>query len=296
VDDGGLCFGFIAMSVYLGTDNSVENAQMARTVILPVPAEFSTSYGKGTAGGPASIISASPFLEFYDEELDFEAWQTGIYTAPAVDTVQPPEKLMKCIEKAVRAYLAAKKFIIVLGGEHSISFGVHQAVHAYYPELSVLQFDAHSDLRESYEGSAYSHACVMRRIWEKNKNIVALGIRSQCIEEKEFIREKSFRIIYACQIYGRPFPETIVDELNRDVFITFDVDFFDPSIVPGTGTPEPGGFFWPETVAFLRRVFEMKNVVAVDLVEHRPLPGLVHPDFLLAKLIYKMIGYKTYNE
>jgi agmatinase len=284
------------MSMYLGPDNSVQKAEEARTVILPVPAEFSTSYGKGTAKGPAAIIDASPYLEFYDEELDFEVWKTGIYTAPALHTALPPEKLMAAIEKQVQSCLSAGKFVVVLGGEHSISFAVHQAIHQKFPALSVLQFDAHSDLRDTYEGSLYSHACVMRRIWEKNRNFIGLGIRAQSAEEKAFVREQAIRSWYAHQLYGQPFPVEILDALNQDVFITFDVDFFDPALMPGTGTPEPGGFFWPETLKFLRLVFENKNVVAVDIVEHSPIPGLVHPDFLLAKLIYKMIGYKLYFE
>jgi agmatinase len=284
------------MNVFLGRDNSVNGVEQAHTVVLPVPAEFSTSYGKGTANGPAAIIKASPFLEFYDEELDSEAWKSGIFTAPAVDCNVATEELMITIEKTVAAYLSQKKFVIVLGGEHSISFAVHQAVHSFFPDVSVLQFDAHSDLREEYEGSIYSHACVMHRIWQKNKNIVALGVRSQSVEERLFARQHAIDQRYAHLLYGRPFPGDILDRLTQDVYITFDVDFFDPSLVPGTGTPEPGGFFWPETVEFLHRLFQTKNVVAVDVVEHSPLSGLVHPDFLVAKLIYKIIGYKIASE
>ena len=284
------------MKVYLGPDNSVTDPREARSVIIPIPAEFSTSYGKGTANGPESIIQASPYLEFYDEELDSEAWKSGVYTAPAIKTDLPPHELMSDIEKNVKTYLTAKKFVVALGGEHAISFGVHQAVHSCYPDLSVLQFDAHSDLRDEYEGSGYSHACVMRRIWEQNKDIVGIGIRSQSVEEKIFATEQGIPIRYAHRMHGRPFPEEIIKILKNDVYITFDVDFLDPSLMPGTGTPEPGGFFWPETLDFLRKVFDSKNVVAVDIVEHSPIAGLTHPDFLLAKLIYKLIGYKIYSE
>lgn len=284
------------MNVFLGKEIGADRAADAQSVVLPVPAEFSTSYGKGTAQGPAAIIEASPYLEFYDEELDFEVWKNGIYTAPALACDLSPAELMASIEKTVAAYLSERKFLVVLGGEHSISFAVHQAVHSYFPGLSVLQFDAHSDLRDEYEGSRYSHACVMRRIWENNKNIVALGIRSLCVEERNFARKEGIDITYAHELYGRPFPTEIIDRLSENVYISFDVDFFDPSLIPGTGTPEPGGFFWPETLAFLHRVFQSKNVVAVDIVEHSPITGLVHPDFLLAKLTYKLIGYKAKSE
>jgi len=284
------------MNVFLGQANCADKAEDAHTVILPVPAEFSTSYGKGTANGPAAIIAASPYLEFYDEELDVEVWKKGIYTAAAIACDLSPAELMRSIEQTVASYLFEKKFLIVLGGEHSISFAVHQAVHGHFPALSVLQFDAHSDLRDEYEGSPYSHACVMRRIWEKNREIVAVGIRSQCVEERDFARQQDIDITYAHQLYGRPFPDEIIARLSEKVYITFDVDFLDPSLMPGTGTPEPGGFFWPETMAFLHRVFQSKQVVAVDVVEHSPISGLAHPDFLLAKLIYKLIGYKVESE
>jgi agmatinase len=180
----------------------------------------------------------------------------------------------------------------VLGGEHSISNAVHQAVYDLYPDISVLQFDAHSDLRDTYEGSKYSHACVMRRIWELNKNIVALGIRSQSREERDLITDNNISVYYAHHLYGKPFPPEIISKLGENVYITFDVDFLDPSIMPATGTPEPGGFFWAETLGFIKKIFEKKNVVAVDLVELNPISGLLHPDFLVAKLVYKIIGYK----
>ncbi len=284
------------MNRFLGIENSVENIDDAQTAIIPVPVEYSTSYGTGTANGPESILRASPYLEFYDEELDFEVWKSGIYTAPAVKGKNTSDAWVKVIEQVVSSYLTQSKFLVILGGEHSISYPAHEAFYKKYPDISVLQLDAHSDMRDLYEGSKYSHACVMRRIWERNKSIVSLGIRSQCIEEREFIKENDIRIYYAHELQHGKFPINILDYLGENVYITIDADFFDPSIMPSVGTPEPGGFFWYETLSFLKQLFETKNIVGLDVVELSPIKNLNHPDFFLAKLIYKLIGYKFYRK
>lgn len=284
------------MKRFLGFENSVDDLTKAGAVIVPVPAEFTTSYGKGTALGPEAIIDASPYLEFYDDEIDFEVWRKGIYTAKPIQTDDSVAELMKRVENEVGGYLAKKKFPLILGGEHSISYAVHQAMLDVYPDLSVLQFDAHSDLRDSYEGSQFSHACVMRRIWEKNKRITGVGIRSQSVEERQFVIEERIPLYYASRLKGGEFPAEILDTLSEQVYITFDADFFDPAIMPSVGTPEPGGFFWYETLSFIRKVFASKNVVGVDVVEFCPLKNLIHPDFLMAKFVYKLLGYKFYIE
>jgi agmatinase len=277
---------------FLGKENSVSKIEKASTVIIPVPLEYSTSYGKGTARGPDAILNASPYLELYDEELDFEVWKTGVLTTPTIDLNDNPAQCLSKINEVVASYINEDKFVVILGGEHSLTSAVHEAFYDRHPDLSVLQLDAHSDLRDTYEGSKYSHACVMRRIWEKNKSIVEVGIRSQCKEEKEFILHNQIPIYYAHDLYGKNFPLKIMDTLNEDVFITIDTDFFDPAIMPAVGTPEPGGFFWYETLSFLRQVFEQKNVVGMDIVEFNPVKNLTHPDFFMAKFIYKLIGYK----
>ena len=277
---------------YLGKENSVDNPDKAQIVIIPVPVEYSTSYGKGTSAGPEAIIDASPYLEFYDEELDSEVWKLGVFTETPVKMAESPEQTLQAIRESVFHHASQNKFPVVLGGEHSISFAVHEGLRQVYPDLSVLQFDAHSDLRDTYEGTPHSHACVMRRIWEKNKNIVEVGIRSQCIEEREFIKQNNIAVYYAHQLYQADFPGQILDSLTENVFITFDTDFFDPSIMPGVGTPEPGGFLWDQTLAFMREVFKRKNVIGFDVVEFSPDKNIFHPDFLLAKFIYKLIGYK----
>ena len=280
------------MIKFLGNENSADTIENAQTVIVPVPLEYSTSYGKGTAFGPRAIIEASQYLEFYDEELDFEPWKTGVYTSPAIEVEGTPETCLRNIEKSVSGYLNDGQFLIVIGGEHTLSYAVHRAFMARYPGVSVLQFDAHTDLRDSYEGSPYSHACVMRRIREDNQRIVSVGIRSQCIEERKYILENRIPVFYAHEFQGNDAVPKILNQLSEDVFITFDTDFFDPAIMPGVGTPEPGGFFWYETLSILKNVFENKNVVGMDIVEFSPIKNLTHPQFLLAKFIYKMIGYK----
>jgi agmatinase len=277
---------------FLGNENSVHSFEDAQCVIVPVPLEYSTSYGTGTAIGPRAIIEASPYLEFYDEELDMEPWKTGIFTTPAVDVKGTPEICLRNIEEELSGFLSDDKFLIVIGGEHSLSYAVNRALMARYPGLSVLHFDAHSDMRDSYEGSRFSHACVMRRIREDNQNTVSIGIRSQCVEERNYILENRVPIYYAHEFRNHQLVPDILDQLSKDVFITFDTDFFDPAIMPGVGTPEPGGFFWYETLAMLKSVFDNKNVVGMDIVEFSPIENLIHPQFLLAKFIYKMIGYK----
>ena len=280
------------MNQYLGNENSASDINEASTIILPVPVEFSTSYGKGTANGPQAIIEASPFLEFYDEELDFETWRSGVFTLPPLQREGKPEELMQLIEETVANCLKKDKFVITVGGEHSISSAVHRAFRQKYRNLSVLQFDAHSDLRYEYDNTFYSHACVMRRIWEQNKNIACFGIRSQCIEEREFIIENNIPVYYAHQAKKEDLFDKCLADLTDQVYITFDADFLDPAIMPSVGTPEPGGFFWYETLSYLRKVFSKKQVIGFDVVELSPVENLVAPDFLIAKLIYKMIGYK----
>ena len=279
------------MMKYLGQENSTGNINNAKVVIVPIPFEKTTSYGRGTAKGPDAIIKASPYLEFYDEELDTEQWKAGIYTAQNVNVKGESEFVLDSIEKEISSYITMGRFIIALGGEHTISYCVFQAFNKQFENLSILQFDAHSDLRDTYEGSKYSHACVMRRIWEKNKNIVQVGIRSQCLEEKDFIKQNNIKTYYAHNIKQNHFDPQIIDDLKENVYITIDVDYFDPSIMPSVGTPEPGGFLWYETLEFLKQIFINKNVVGLDVVELCPQESIRHPDFLVAKLIYKIIGF-----
>lgn len=275
---------------FLGTEYSVNTVDKAAIIILPIPYEFSTSYGKGTKNGPRAIIKASPYLEFYDEQYRIEPWREGIFTAESITPDETPQSTLQSITRVVSSLIDRNKFIISLGGEHTISYGIYRAYHGRFKNLSVLQMDAHSDIRDQYEGTKFSHACVMRRIWEMNSQIVQVGIRSQSIEESNFISKNRIRIMYAHQLYQYGFNKRILEALGENVYITLDVDFFDPSLVPSTGTPEPGGFQWYESMAFLERVFTQKNVVGMDIVEYSPIKNLIAPDFMMAKLIYKLIA------
>jgi agmatinase len=277
------------MIPFLDFETSCKDLKDARVVLIPFPLEFSTSYGKGTIYGPEAILRVSPYLEFYDEELDLETWKIGIYTAPQFSADNNPDDINLIVDQ-VSKYLAKNKFITGLGGEHTITYGIYQAFRQKFKNLSILQLDAHSDLRDEYEGLKISHACVMRRIWELGTKIVQVGIRSQSYEEKLFAVKNDIEIYYAYDLRKKGFPQSIINNLTENVFITMDVDFFDPSVMPSTGAPEPGGFFWDETIEFLTQVFQKRKVVGFDVVELSPIHGIVHPEFFIAKFIYKLIG------
>ncbi len=277
---------------FLGIEKEFSSYNDSKVVIVPLPYEASTSYMGGTKNAPQAIIEASQYVELYDEESESEVYKKGIYTAEALSFTGKVEDDFSFVTEIFSGHLNKGKFVVGLGGEHSLSFPVYRAFCKKFDNISVLQLDAHSDLRESYEGSIYSHASVMKRIYGLNKSIVQVGIRSQCVEEAGFIKENNLDTFYAHRIKKKGFEDEIIERLNENVFITIDVDFFDPSVIPATGTPEPGGFFWDETLAFLKYVFKEKNVVGFDVVELSPIKGLIHPDFTIAKLIYKLIGFK----
>jgi agmatinase len=266
----------------------------SKFAILPVPYEQTTSFKGGTKDGPLSIINASRQVEFFDEEQGREFVQAGIHTLPDLDvTALGPQKMSEIVAAEVQKLLKAKKFVIMLGGEHSISFGSVKAHRRKYPKLSVLQLDAHADLRQSYQGNRFSHACVMRRVAEICPT-VGYGIRNLSLEEHNWLKKSKSKIILARDLKsGKTDPSSALEYLTDDVYLTIDMDFFDPSLVPGVGTPEPGGFMWEEALDFLRIVIEQKNVVGLDLVELSPVPPQVNSEFLAAKLIYKLIGYLT---
>jgi agmatinase len=283
---------------FLGLDEGGSDFEAAKTVILPVPYESTTSYGGGTSGGPGAILEASRYIELYDQELDSEPWEGGIATLPQLQLTgagagAAMAELRSAYDRLLEA--APDKFVILLGGEHSLSAPPIQAwVDRLAGErLTVLQFDAHTDLRPEYEGTPHSHAAVMYQVHE-SVDIVAVGIRALTREESALARSReNISVHYADDIHdGDAWMDAVVERLTSNVYITFDVDCFDPSLVPSTGTPEPGGLMWYPVLRLLRRVFAARNVRAVDVVELAPIPGLGAPDFLVAKLIYKMIGYK----
>ncbi|MBI4366467.1 MAG: agmatinase [Deltaproteobacteria bacterium] len=285
----------VSPSGYFDVPPEFSRYDSSRFVILPVPYEASTSYGHGAARGPAAILSASRQVELYDEVSDSEPFRAGIHSLPpvAVDGAVGAAA-MERIAAAVRPHLRAGKFPIVLGGEHSLTTGVVRAVRDHAPEVGVVQCDAHGDLRDTYQDSPWSHACVMRRLAEMGCPTVGVGIRSCCPEERDFMRHARLPRWFAHEIVGH---EQWIDEVIAAtpprVFVTFDVDVFDPGIMSATGTPEPGGLGWYPVLAFLKRLFAAREVVGMDVVELAPQPHNHAADFLVAKLIYKTIGFQA---
>jgi agmatinase len=258
--------------------------------ILPVPYDGTSTWIKGAENGPTAIIEASANMELYDIETDSEVYLKGIYTDKPVKENQSPEKMVEAVSKRVNAHLEKKKFVVLLGGEHSVSVGSIQAHARKYENLSILQLDAHSDMREEYNGSKYNHACAMARAKE-NASVVQVGIRSMEASEKDNMDLD--KVFFAHMIY----PETdwdqqVTNRLTENVYITIDLDVFDTSIMPSTGTPEPGGMGWYHVLKLLKTVTENKNLVGFDVVELCPNYNNKAPDFLAAKLIYKLLSYK----
>lgn len=292
---------FKALSIkenFLAIEKEFSSFDNSKIAILSAPYEKTTSYGKGTAKGPKAILKASHYVEFFDEETEKEVcFKEGITTLKALDFKKlHGKKALDLIYYNVKALIDSGKFVITLGGEHSISTAPIQAHFDTYKDLSILHFDAHSDLREEYEGSKYSHASFAARVSEFTTKITQVGIRAQCREEFDFIKEKRIKTFYAHQIRNEGFNEAlitkIINTLDKNVYITFDVDYFDPSIMPSTGTPEPNGFYWDETMRLLKRVCAERTLVGFDVVELAPRKDFTFPDFLTAKLIYKIINYK----
>jgi len=267
--------------------SALENA---RVVVIPVPFDRTSTWLKGAEKGPAAIIEASAHMELYDIETDSEVYKKGIFTAEPVDGQELPKDMVEMVAEQVRRYLRDNKFVVVLGGEHSVSLGSVREHTANYTDLTVLQLDAHSDLRDEYEGSKYNHACAMARISELCP-IVQVGIRSMDSSEKEAL--DTSRVIFAREIStNKNWIEKVLSKLSQNVYVTIDLDVFDPSIMPSTGTPEPGGLLWYDVLGLMRTVFENRNVVGFDIVELCPDERNKAPDFLAAKLIYKLLSYK----
>lgn len=282
---------------FLGLPEKQSNISDSEIVILSAPLEKTVSYGKGTSKAPEEILKASHYVEFYDEELKRETcFEKGICTLePIALSELSHEMSLKHIETNVEKLVSDNKFVVTLGGEHSLSSAAFSPHNNQYKNLSILQIDAHSDLRDEYEGSKFSHASVMRRIFEVNENIVQVGIRAQCIEESEFIENNNIHTFYMRDIrtgiHGSKWQDKAVEKLKDNVYITFDVDGLDPSVIPDTGTPEPGGLFWDETMDLLKLAGESKNIVGFDVVELSPDKGNNSSSFTTAKIIYKLIGY-----
>ncbi len=275
---------------FLGEENQFALAEQSDYAILPIPYEGAVSYGAGTAAAPQAVLEASCYLEFYDETLKFQPHEHGIFTLAPLVAKQDHTEMIQLIYEQTRELVQIMKFPIILGGDHSISSGVFKALQEYYGALSCIQIDAHADLRDSYEGSKLSHASVMARIREMTEHTLQLGIRSMSFEEAKKVASEQIPL---CTMHeyrdGHYDLRAALDELPYPVFITFDVDAFDWSVISSTGTPEPGGFTWDEALELLQLVFQHKNVVGFDIVELSA--GDRNSEFAVAKLLYKMIAF-----
>ena len=282
---------------FLGLDENSSRFETSKVVILPVPFERTVSFGRGTSRGPSSIIYSSRCLELYDDELGCEPYTCGVHTLAELECGSvDPAHMVSAVSEACSQLLGLNKFIITLGGEHSITLGAIKGHKTRFKDFSVLNLDAHCDLRDSYEGTPFNHACVMRRVLEEGYNVVEVGIRSYSKEEAEFIKgNKNLKVIHAREIFkskNQEWMDEVISSLLPQVYISVDLDVFDPSFVPSTGTPEPGGLGWYDVTELIKTVFKKRKVIGFDIMELAPASGIVGPDVLAAKLAYKAIGYK----
>jgi agmatinase len=262
----------------------------AKVAIVPAPYDGTSTWIKGADKGPGAIIEASGNMELYDIETDCEVYKQGIFTDEALPAESSPEKMVEAVRAKVETYIQKNKFVVVLGGEHSVSIGAILAHYGRDRDITVLQLDAHGDLRDEYDGSKHNHACVMARARELAP-VVQVGIRSMHSSEKQSINSRNtFFAKDICR--GRGWVEDVVGRLSDKVYITIDLDVFDISIMPFVGTPEPGGLLWYDVMALLRAVFEKRQVVGFDVVELCPNEHSKASDFLAAKLVYRLLSYK----
>jgi agmatinase len=282
---------FLPHQTFAGLEPPYSGFKQARTVILPIPYDGTSEWRSGSRHGPQAIIDASQYLELYDLELDREICKAGICTLPHVEPVlSSPQDMIDRVYQVVKGLVHKRKFVVLLGGEHTLSLGAVRALKEAFPRLSVLQLDAHADLRDEYLGTKYSQACLMRRILEVCP-VTQVGVRSLSREEKQFLTQNKLKPFYMSDLANGSSVGRIVDSLSEDVYITIDVDVLDPSIMPAVGTPEPDGMLWRQVMDIIGPVALRKHVVGFDLMEFCPGEAPASCAFLLAKLAYKLIGY-----
>ena len=275
---------------YAGISEEFAKLENAKIVLIPVPYDGTSTWQKGADKGPNAFLNASENMELYDIETDSEVYKQGVYLTDAVTENTSPESMVDAVHEATKKYIKKNKFVTIFGGEHSISIGTIRAFNEMFPSLTVLHIDAHADLRKSYDGSSCNHACAVYEA-SQNTNLIQVGIRSMDIKEKSVMNLDKTYFAHEMAI-DDSWMDSAIDQMTDNVFITFDLDAFDPSILPSTGTPEPGGLLWYETIDFLKQVFAEKNVVGFDIVELCPNEIDKSSDFLAAKLYYKMLSYK----
>lgn len=275
---------------YAGIPEQYAKLDRSEIVLIPVPYDGTSSWQKGADKGFEAFLEASENMELYDIETNSEVYKKGVFIAEIIDENTTPEAMVEQVHKTVKKYIQKNKFVTVFGGEHSISIGTIRAFKDSFKNLTVLHLDAHADLRDTYEGTTCNHACAVYEA-SKTTNLIQVGIRSMDSSERDAMNTD--KVFFAEQmIYDDSWPDRAIELMTDQVFITFDVDVFDHSIMPSTGTPEPGGLLWNETIEFLKKVFKEKEVVGFDIVELCPNPTNKAPDFMIAKLYYKMLSYK----
>ncbi|WP_104735483.1 agmatinase [Hanstruepera ponticola] len=279
---------------YAGIEDQYSKLDNSKIVLIPVPYDGTSTWQKGADKGPEAFLHASENMELYDIETQTEVYKQGVYLANPVTENTSPESMVDAVHDVTKKYIKKNKFVTIFGGEHSISIGTIRAFNECYDNLTVLQLDAHADLRQEYHGSKCNHACAVYEA-SQTTNLIQVGIRSMdVIETTVMDTDKTF---FAHDMaVDDTWMDSAIDLMTDNVFITIDLDAFDPSIMPSTGTPEPGGLLWYETLEFLKQVFEEKNVVGFDIVELCPNPNEGSSDFLAAKLYYKMLSYKFMHD
>lgn len=281
-------------NIFGGISPEYANYDNAAVLLQSIPYDGTSTWGKGADKALDVFIHASENMELYDIETDSEVYKKGIHVLSPLSEKTSPEKVYQEVHQTTKDLLKTNKFLTFLGGEHSVSIGIIEAFAEKYKNLTVLQLDAHSDLRSAYHDSAYNHACALHQA-SKITNLIQVGIRSMDISEKEYLNKK--RCYFAEDIYGSTdWMEKSIEQMTDTVYITIDLDVFDPSIMPATGTPEPGGLDWNTTIRYLRKVFAKKNVVGFDIVEFAPIDGWNAPGFLVSKLYYKLLSYKFHGK
>lgn len=280
----------MSTNTYAGIPKEYAALETSKIVLIPVPYDGTSTFQKGADKGPEAFLHASENMELYDIETETEVYKQGIYLCEAITENSSPEAMVAAVHAKTKDLILRNKFVTVFGGEHSISIGTIRAFNECFDDLTVLHIDAHADLRKEYEGTKCNHACAVYEA-SQNTNLIQVGIRSMDIAETRVMdTDKTwFAHDMATDEYWM---DNVVEALGENVFITLDLDAFDPSIMPSTGTPEPGGLLWYETLDFLKQVFEEKNVVGFDIVELMPREEDKSSDFLAAKLYYKMLSYK----
>jgi agmatinase len=281
------------LKTFGGIPEKYANPATAEIVLIPVPYDGTSTWQKGANKGPEAFLEAAENMELYDIETNSEVYKRGINLVEPLSNLTSPEAMVKAVYEETKKYLKNKKFVTLFGGEHSISIGAIRAFNEAFNNLTVLHIDAHADLRKEYDGSPYNHACAVNEAFH-NTNLIQVGIRSMDISETHTINYD--KVFFAHQMLeDSDWMEDAIDMMSNKVYITFDLDALDPSILEATGTPEPGGLMWYETIEFLRKVMESKEVVGFDIVELCPNNSSKSSEFLAAKLYYKMLSYKFEN-